>query len=145
MRQNTNGEAKGAPKAEDEGDDLIPELEDLDNLLDKYQYLGTSVPVQGEQYLKTSLPASEAHNLGTSISVSEGQYIATSDPGEQYLGSNHLLLDDAAKFEMEMQVRALKINQIPYKFLSLHLNTIGVWRIWGGGIPCDAKGRSLSR
>ena len=75
----------------------------MDDLLDKYQYLATSVPVSDGQYLGTYVPIQEYH--GTSVSALEGQYLGTpvSYPEGQYLGNIQLPLDDAATSEMEME------------------------------------------
>ena len=99
--ENTNEE--GIIHDSPETDNPIPELEELDDLLDKYQYLSTSVPIPEGQYLSNSLPTQGFH--GTLVPAPEGQYLSTSVPISE---DNQLPLDEAAKFEMEMETQVLK-------------------------------------
>ena len=106
-----------------ENEKSIPELEELDNLLEKYQhratssasmpeghYLSTSVPIQ--EFYGTSVSASESQYLGFSVpslenqvSASEGQYLGTPIAAPEWgeLGNNQLPLGEAATFEMDKE------------------------------------------
>ena len=122
-------EAKEEAKVQDENP--IPELEELDNLLEKYQYLGTSaqmpqsqeVPIQ--EYHGTSVSAPEGQHLGISeetseeqISAPDGQNLGTSIPIPEVAVTEGQYLGISATPTPEDQVSApewedLGNNQLP--------------------------------